>query len=310
MKRKKRAARRPRPTQPTVAATVREDLGIPWGDARKLCTTGRVFVQGAVCTDPATRADPGEVTVDRQAPKIRRGVLEEARILFRDAHVVVVNKPAGLLTVPYSSEKDTLVDQLRAALRSGHKAHSDPRLGVVHRIDKGTSGLLVFARNMASKRHLAGLFRAHTIERTYVAIAHGAVTPSRHESWLVPNRGDGLRGSWGVYRQFPGERPKNAQRSITHVRASRPLRAASELELELETGRQHQIRIHLAESGHPLVGEAVYIRDFEERQIPAPRPMLHALRLGFVHPATGEPMRFEQPPPEDYQQLLRQLKSD
>lgn len=307
-----------RPTQPTLAAVVREQLGVSWNAARDLCRTGRATVDGVIEKDPATRVDPETVAVDPTAPKQTRGRLSDDRILFVDRHVVVVNKEAGELTVPYADERDTLVDKLRVALRRRSKASKskkgmfDPPVGVVHRLDKGTSGILVFTRNLAAKRHMQGLFRQHTIERRYEAIAYGRVQRGSHESYLIANRGDGLRGSFGVFRKPKGKRPKDARWSRTHVRAVKPLKGASWVELELETGRQHQIRIHLAEAGHPLVGEPVYIRDHKNAGraiIEAKRPMLHARSLGFEHPVTGEMKRFEVEPPEDFRNLLKSLES-
>ncbi len=298
-----------RPTQPTLAAVVREQLGVSWNAARDLCRTGRAKVRGEIEKDPAVRVDPAEVTVDPTAPRQTRGRLADERILFADRHVVVVNKASGELTVPYDDERDTLVDQLRVALRRRSRSF-DPPLGIVHRLDKGTSGVLVFARNLAAKRHLAGLFRSHDIERRYEALAHGHVGRRSMESYLIANRGDGLRGSFGVFRKPKGKRPKDARFARTHVRAVVPMAGASHVELELETGRQHQIRIHLSEAGHPLVGEPVYIRDYKNDGQPiieAPRPMLHARSLGFAHPLDGKPMFFEVEPPADFQEAKAAL---
>ena len=240
-------------------------------------------MDGVIERDPAARVDPDSVVVDPSAPKLTRGVLASENILFVDAHLAVVNKPAGLLTIPYSDERDTLIDQLRTALRRRSKSFAPP-LGIVHRLDKGTSGVLVFTRNLAAKRYLQGLFRTHTIERRYEALAHGQAERASHESWLIANRGDGLRGSWGVFRRPMGKRPDEARWSRTHVKSVQRYEGASLLTVELETGRQHQIRIHLAEAGHPIIGEQVYIRDYKRRNMPvieAPRPMLHARTLGF-----------------------------
>lgn len=296
----------PRPTQPTLAAVVREQLGISWNAARDLCRTGRAKVDGVIERDPAVRVEASSVVVDPQAPRLSRGVLADEKILFVDAHIAVVNKPAGLLTIPYDDERDTLIDQLRTALRRRSKKFAPP-LGIVHRLDKGTSGVLVFSRNLAAKRHLAGLFRSHTIERRYEALVHGQAPRKSHESWLITNRGDGLRGSWGVFRRPLGKRPKEARWSRTHVRSVERYNGASLLSVELETGRQHQIRIHLSEAGHPIVGEKVYIRDYARRNMPvieAPRPMLHARTLGFEHPVTGDMLRFEAPRPADFEAAI------
>lgn len=274
-------------------------------------------VSGERALDPAARVQPDDVAVDQAGPRLRAGVLADDALVHVDRHVVVVAKPPGVLTVPYSpDDRDTLVDQLRAALRRRAKAQSgkryDPEVGVVHRLDKGTSGLLVFTRTFAAKRHLSQQFRAHSVERTYLAICHGVPSVGRHDTTLIANRGDGLRGSLGVFRPERGRRPPEARRAITHVDAVVPLGGAiptSLVAVRLETGRQHQIRIHLAEAGHPLVGENVYIRDFTARDpgrpvVDAPRPMLHAAELGFVHPSDESRVHHVLPPPEDFLALL------
>jgi 23S rRNA pseudouridine1911/1915/1917 synthase len=179
---------------------------------------------------------------------------------------------------------------------------------VVHRLDKDTSGVMVFARNAAAQRALAAQFRAHDVERVYQAIVHGDVGERTVESHLLLDRGDGLRGSHGHYRRAQGAPPADARRAVTHVRPLERLKGATLAECRLETGRQHQIRIHLAEAGHPLVGERVYIRDYDGRRIEAPRVMLHARVLGFTHPRTGRTVRFEREAPEDFRALLAALR--
>ena len=136
-----------------------------------------------------------------------------------------------------------------------------------------------------------------------MALVHGHAAARSHTSVLVPNRGDGLRGSHGVFRAPKGKVPREGRRAVTHVIASLPLDGASLVACRLETGRQHQIRIHLAEAGHPLVGETVYVRDHRRAgrpEIEAPRPMLHACELGFAHPEDDAPVRFEAAPPADF----------
>ena len=137
---------------------------------------------------------------------------------------------------------------------------------------------------------------------------HGAAEPATYDTLLVSDRGDGLRGSWGVFRRTRDEAPTEARRAVTRVAVQERLRGATLVTCELETGRTHQIRIHLAESGHPLVGETVYIRDWRGPRIEAPRLMLHATVLGFVHPRTGKELRFEDPPPADFTAVLERLR--
>lgn len=294
-------------------------LDCPWSRAKDLVRSGRVEVSGDRVRDPAHRLTEGDVVVVRQdAPRQRRGVLAKDRVAHLDAHVMVVRKPAATLTVPWDEDdKDTLVDQARAYLKRhagrGKKGRAarDPFVGVVQRLDKDTTGLLVFARNMSAKRGLEAQLRAHTVHRRYLAVVHGAFAGERtFETHVLRDRGDGLRGSWGHFRRARGPVPRDAKRCVTHVRALEPLRGATLVECRLETGRQHQIRIHLSEAGHALVGEAVYIRDHQGPKIQAGRPMLHAAELGFVHPGEDREVRFSEPAPGDFTALLERLRSD
>ena len=294
---------------PTLSAVVRERTGLSWSRAKQLCTDGRVTVDGERCLDPAARVSPGaEVVIDAQGPKLERGALGRDAIVHHDRDVLVVDKPPGMLTVDYEGGKDSLAEHARLLLRKLDKAARDTGLGVVHRLDKETSGLVVFTRTSQAKRTLAAAFRAHEIERTYVAIAHGDAGKATIESDLVEDRGDRLRGSWGSYRRAKGPPPSDARHAVTHVTPIESLRGATLVECRLETGRQHQIRIHLAEAGHPLAGEAVYIRDFTGSRVDSPRTMLHARTLGFTHPRTGATLRFERDPPADFTEILERLR--
>lgn len=295
----------------TISAVVRELCGLPWSKARELCTSGRVRVDGRRALDPAARVRAGaQVEVDERAPRLRKGVLARERIVHVDADVVVVDKPAGVLTVPYEQgDRDTLVDQTRAALRRMDPRARDPMVGAVQRLDKETTGVLVFARTMKAKRGLEEQLRAHSVTRRYLAIVHGHARNARFDTFLVQDRGDGLRGSWGASTFHRGPPPEGSKRAVTHVALLERLSGASLVECRLETGRQHQIRIHLSEAGHPLVGEPVYIRGFAGPRLDAPRPMLHATELAFDHPRTGARVRFEREPPEDFRDVLSSLRT-
>jgi 23S rRNA pseudouridine1911/1915/1917 synthase len=248
------------------------------------------------------------VVVDEQAPRVRSGPLAERAIVHADRDLVVVDKPAGMLSVPdHPGTKGTLADFARTLLRATGRGPDAP-LDVVHRLDRDTSGLMVFARSAEAKRKLAAQFRAHAIDRVYLAIAHGEVAASRVETLLVPDRGDGLRGSFGHFRRPRGEAPAEARHAVTHVSPIAALAGATLVECRLETGRQHQIRIHLAELGHPLVGERVYIRDYRGPRIESVRTMLHAQSLGFVHPRSGARVLFEREPPEDFDAMIEALR--
>ncbi len=305
----------------TVAACVRDLApGTSWSRAKDLVRAGRVAVDGGIEADPARRLQGGEkVELLRQGGKgAARGPLPPDALVHVDGEVVVVRKPAGLLTVPFEDERDTLVSLARVLLarRLAGRAQGGaergrphlPGLRVVQRLDKETSGLLVFARTIAAERHLQQQFRAHSVVRRYLAIVHGAARDSIYDTLLIPDRGDGLRGSWGVFRRAKGEPPATAKPAVTHVEVEERLPGATLVSCRLETGRQHQIRIHLAEAGTPLVGEKVYIRDFRGAILPAARPLLHATELGFIHPRSGKDLHFDDPPPPDFQSALARLR--
>jgi 23S rRNA pseudouridine1911/1915/1917 synthase len=279
---------------------------VSWGKARAWIGSGKVHVGGAVATEPTFRVARGdEIEVDEGARRPRPIELVDAQILHVDAHVVVVLKPSGLSTVPFDDrDVDTLDARVRSWLerRKLVRPSSRPNLGVVHRLDKETSGVVVFTRTWLAKQSLAGQFRRHAVLRRYVAIAHGEVRERTHRSWLVEDRGDGLRGS---VRGTPGS---NAREAITHVEPVERLPGATFVSCRLETGRTHQIRIHLSESGHPIVGERVYVRGYAAARIEAPRLMLHAIELGFLHPVTEQTMQWEVPMPEDMAKVIIRLK--
>jgi 23S rRNA pseudouridine1911/1915/1917 synthase len=287
-------------------AAVRALFEVSWGDARKWIERGKITVDGEAWTDPRRKVAPGAslvLTMNAQKPRPATD-LPEGAIVFIDPHVVVVNKPSGISTVPFDeSETGTLDERVRAALSRMDKRadrHARPTLGVVHRIDKETSGLVVFTRTWAAKQSLAGQFRAHTVHRRYFAIAHGDVKGRTFRTHIVPNRGDGLRGS--------RSRDDEGQLAITHVEVVEALKGATLIACRLETGRTHQIRVHLSEAGHPIVGERVYVRGWPGEQIPAPRLMLHARELGFVHPATEEEVKWTVEPPKDFEATLARLR--
>src|SRR5207247_495558 len=168
-----------------------------------------------------------------------------------------------------------------------------PRLRVVHRIDKDTSGLVVFARTVAAESGLGRQFKAHTVNRRYLAIVPGKVASQRIATRLVRDRGDGRRGSTPL-ESAPG---KDA---VTYVEVAERLPGYTLLACRLETGRTHQIRIHLAESGYPICGEKVYRKPGDKLPADAsgvPRLALHAAELGFTHPVTAEQMHWEMPLP-------------
>src|SRR5258706_11944302 len=274
--------------------------GKSWNEVRRLARTGKIFVDGVPLLDPTRLVAAGaEVEVRQNAPRATRTPsLPRSAILYLDQQLVVVEKPAGISTVPYDEDEPGTLDQLVVETIS-ERGRRAP-LGIVHRIDKETSGVVVFARTLAAKQALKNQFRFHSVGRRYVAMAHGDVTGGTIKSRLVADRGDGRRGST--------DNEELGREAVTHVKWLESLRGASLLECRLETGRTHQIRIHLAERGHPLLGERVYSKNYRAELIAAPRLMLHARELAFDHPSSGQRLTFETPLPQDMQAVLATLR--
>jgi 23S rRNA pseudouridine1911/1915/1917 synthase len=291
----------------TIAAALRGQLpNASWAQVRKLCTTGKVFVDDERALDPARRVRAGQrVSLDRAAPRPDT-TPAGFRVVFEDAHLVVIDKPSGISSVPYDrKETGTAMDLVRAVWRRKGKRATATPLYIVHRIDKDTSGLLCFAKTRLAERALHTVFQRHTATRAYLALAEGEVGAMRIESHLLADRGDGLRGS----TRHPGQ-TEHAQHAVTYVEPLRRLPDATLCRVRLETGRTHQIRIHLAERGHPIVGETVYIRDLlraGRTPISSPRLMLHAASLGFPHPVTGVTLAWTAPPPPDFAAVFESL---
>jgi 23S rRNA pseudouridine1911/1915/1917 synthase len=284
----------------TIAAFVKAQANVAWSVAKRHVTTGKVFVDGERITEIDHRLAAGQSVELRMAAPRPHDPEREGVLVYDDAHVVVIDKPSGVSSVPYEDrETGTAMDLIRGAWRRMGKPATSVPLHVVHRIDRATSGLLAFAKTKKAELGLAAQLRAHTMQRMYICVAHGVVTPGRIESNLVPDRGDGLRGST--------TRPGQGKRAVTHVSVRQALRGATLCEVQLETGKTHQIRIHLAESGHPLVGEPVYIRDYNGPWIDSPRLLLHAATLGFVHPVTNEQVSLTSPLPSDFTSVVESL---
>ena len=305
----------------TLAAVLRARLGLSWSAARSLCETGKVFLAEAAgdadddpSTDPGRRLRPGQrllVRMSAPAPAATRRRKAAQAIVFEDSQIVVVDKPAGIMSVPYErGDTGTAMDLIREAWRGQGKSATETPMHVVHRLDKESSGLLLFAKTRGAERELQALWRQHDIERRYLCVAHGVPREGRIESYLVTDRGDGLRGSPRLAPDDP-RRGNIGKRAVSHVRVLEELRGAALCEVQIETGKTHQIRIHLAESGHPLVGEKVYIRDYTRRgaePIASRRLLLHAQTQGFRHPTTGEDVQLRRDPPEDCEIELARLR--
>jgi 23S rRNA pseudouridine1911/1915/1917 synthase len=302
----------------TLAAWLRQRLpGQSWSEVRRLIEIRRVRVGGELCFDPARRLKEGDKVELLERPAAKPKEREAITIRYLDAHLVVVEKPAGISTVRHPTERSwperrkaltpTLEDLVPPliAQREGRTAKGPaPRLRVVHRIDKETSGLVVFARRVAAESGLGKQFKAHTVVRRYLAVVPGSVASQRIASRLVRDRGDGRRGST--------ELPAVGKEAITHIEVVERLPGYTLLSCRLETGRTHQIRIHLAELGHPICGEKVYHRQRDGTapadRSGAPRLALHAAELGFVHPVTGKSLHWSMALPADLEQFVERLR--
>ena len=300
-RRRTRSSAKSRPVRPSRATPPR--TGPPRGE------TPHREAAGAAAVAPRASAD---------GPALGAAV----RIVYADRELVVAEKPAGMATVRYEGpdaprrrrgHEPPVLDEVVARLLAqrdsagapgsrGKRARPKP-LRIVQRLDLGTSGLVVFARTVPAERGLGAQFRKHSVRRSYVAVVHGDLAaPRRFDSLLVENRGDGLRGS----------HPSRGKRAITHARPIERFGAFTLVECRLETGRTHQIRIHLAEAGHPLCGETLYHRPRFGQAAPdasgAPRIMLHAGELGFRHPLTEAALNFTMEPPEDFREFVERLR--
>ena len=262
------------------------DLGMSGRDARRALEFGKVFL-GLVPTADATRdVDPSAVTVRLDAPRIRVG--KDISVVFRDPHLAVIYKPAGLLSVPAPSRK-----RENNALKLAGQVLK--RALTVHRLDEHTSGLMMVARTEQCQQALKALLEVHDIERSYLALVHGAfpAAPTIVRNQLVRDRGDGLRGSGPSGRE-----------AVTRFALRARAGSASLVEARLETGRTHQVRIHLSELGFPVLADRLY---GPRRPAPVRRLALHSYRLALRHPITRAQLTFEVPLADDLERARRVL---
>ncbi|RAV04761.1 RluA family pseudouridine synthase [Paenibacillus sp. YN15] len=220
-------------------------------------------------------------------------------IVYEDSHVIVVNKPRGLVVHPAAGHyTGTLVNGLLHHCKDLSGINGKLRPGIVHRIDKDTSGLIMAAKNDQAHQSLAQQLKDHTVTRKYIAVVHGVVP---HDMGTV----DAPIGRDSYDRKLFTVTEKNSRHAVTHFTVTERLKEFSVLELKLETGRTHQIRVHMKYIGYPLVGDPFYgkSRDKEMKG-----QALHAAVLGFVHPVSGEYLEFSAPLPEDMRQLLERLR--
>jgi 23S rRNA pseudouridine1911/1915/1917 synthase len=218
------------------------------------------------------------------------GLLDRLKIIFEDRSVIVVDKPEGLLTMATSTERSkTAYAMLREYLNSRRPPE---KLFIVHRLDREASGLLVFAKSIEAKERLQDQFKEHNAGRRYIAIVEGHVKAKDFtiRSYLAEN---------AAYRVYSTKNTKIGKLSITHAHVLRSTPKTTVLEVRLETGRKHQIRVHLAENGNPIVGD----KNYGSRTNPIRRLALHGAHLDFQHPDSGKLMQFDSPPPNMFDAL-------
>jgi 23S rRNA pseudouridine1911/1915/1917 synthase len=314
-----------------LVAALRKFLpGEPWSAVRRLVENRHVQINGNLCTDEGRRLCEGDVVKVWDEPRVAPPSEDEIRIFFQDTHLIVVEKPAGITTERHAEERDwparrkqrqPTIDEIVARILQrqqgkrqsktpsprpspGGRGRNVPRVRLVHRLDRDTSGVMVLALSADAERLLVQMFRRHDIHRVYQAIAVGRVAEQTIESQLARDRGDRRRGSTTL--------PGTGKRALTHVRPLEHLDGYTLVECRLETGRTHQIRIHLAEAGHPLCGEKVYNKPLFKKpnldRSGAQRQALHAATLAFKHPITGEQLSFSTPMPADMGRLLVKLR--
>ena len=287
-----------------------EASGLSRERIKALLAEGAITIAGTPATSPSAKAAEGAAFAIRLPPATEPHAAPQAiplTIVYEDADLLVVDKPAGMVVHPAAGNPDgTLVNALLhhcAGQLSGIGGVARP--GIVHRIDKDTSGLLVVAKSDKAHEGLARQFADHSITRAYIAVTNGHPQPPAGTIAERLGRSDSDRKKMAVL-------PKDSSRgkhAVTHYKTLERLRGAALIECRLETGRTHQVRVHLLSIGHPLLGDPVYGRTSSTlrpilRELGFARQALHAAELGFIHPVSGEHMHFSSPLPGDMRQLI------
>lgn len=284
---------------------------------KNLIEAGHLAASGGTISDPSTRVKAGwrlRLSLPAAAPARPEAEAIGLAVVYEDAQVIVVDKPAGLVVHPApGNPAGTLVNALIAHCGDSLQGiGGEKRPGIVHRLDKDTSGLLVAAKTQAAHADLVAQFSERRIARSYRAVCWGVPAPARGRFNGAIGRSPRNRKKMAVLR-------RGGRAAVTHYRTRAVLAdgAASLLECRLETGRTHQIRVHLSEAGHPLVGDPLYGRRRPAvAGLPAearaaveafPRQALHAATLAFTHPTTGARLAFESPLPADLRDLIAAL---
>lgn len=288
-----------------IDGIVRTLTGRSHSETRGMFHQQCVRLNGEICRDPGTIVRPADTVLVRHDPHTRyrepptERTSSAYRLVYEDDDVIVVDKAAAILTVPTDhGETNTLLGALNLYLgrRRG-------RATVIHRLDRGTSGLLVFAKNGRMASELIAQFRVRKAEREYAAIVAGTMA---EQTGTFSTR----LGTTKSLQRFTTDDEDEGEIAITHYRVERPLAAATYVRVRLETGRRNQIRVHFAEAGHPVLGDDRYRVDRASHPgWRANRLALHAAILGFDHPRTRKPLRFESPLPEEFERFFGKQKS-
>lgn len=271
-------------------------------EARALLDQGNVTHNGVPCIEAGTPVAAGDTVRVAHDPHVRyreqprERTSSAFRLVYEDDDLIVVDKAASVLTVPTDrGQTNTLIDAVTAHLR---RRNPRARAAVVHRLDRGTSGLLVFGKNEGIARTLQDQFRVRKAEREYAAIVAGTVAQQEgtFSSRLLTSKS---------LQRFSSRRDDRGETAVTHYRVAQGLRDATHVRVTLETGRRNQIRVHFAEAGHPVLGDERYEPKLAAHPAwTARRLALHAALLGFDHPRTGEHLRFESPLPPEMQRFI------
>ena len=286
---------------------------------QQLITQEKVLVDGKK-SKPSLHLRGGErieIVGDVERPPLR-AIPEEIPIdiVYEDSDLAVINKPAGMMVHAGAGATDaernrgTLVNALLHRFGPLSQVGGELRPGIVHRLDKETSGLIVVAKNDAAHRKLAAQFAARRVKKTYIALVHG---------WMKNDKGtiSAAISRDAVRRVRMTTRRTGGREAVTHYSVQRRIESAygklTLLEVNIDTGRTHQIRVHLSSLGHPIAGDALYgapreITNKSGASLFLPRNFLHAASLQFAHPATGEPLSFSRPIPETLSEFLRRLE--
>jgi 23S rRNA pseudouridine1911/1915/1917 synthase len=279
---------------------------------KALISSGSVAGPAGIVRDPAVKAVPGgsyEVTIPEPRPAHNEAQDIALEIVFEDEYLLVVDKPAGMVVHPAAGNFDgTLVNALLhhcAGRLSGIGGVARP--GIVHRIDKDTSGLLVVAKTDVAHEGLAAQFARHSIDRLYLAIVAGVPVPAAGTIDAPLARSSANRKKMAIVKEARGKR------AVTRYRIVQPLRDSALVECRLETGRTHQVRVHMASIGHPLLGDPVYGRPRAGQKeilknLDFHRQALHAAELGFIHPVSKANLSFKSALPSDIQELFGALR--